>query len=222
MKFSAPAWQSSENTGVGHDYYSQLRPEIIEAIPENCSAVLDVGCGKGVLGRYLKDNGVDKVFGIELNEDAAVEARQWLDDVATGDLDSMQFPFQEKSVDCIICADVLEHLADPWTALAKLKRLLKDDGCIISSIPNVAFHRNIRKMLKGQWEYGDEGLLDRTHLRFFTFSTIEELFNSNGLYIEQVFKRVDAGWNIKLLNLLCFNKLKHTLYLHYIVRAQKS
>jgi SAM-dependent methyltransferase len=134
---------------------------------------------------------------------------------------TISLPFPEGTVDCIICADVLEHTADPWAVVAKLKELLKPDGCIVASIPNVGFHRNIRKMLRGQWTYAQEGLLDKTHLRFFTLETITELFASNGLKIERVFKKVDAGWNVRILNALTFGYLRNTLYLHYIVRVRR-
>ena len=73
--------------------------------------------------------------------------------------------------------------------MAKLKTLFKPDGCLMASIPNVSFHRKIRKMMRGQLCYAQEGLLDRIHLRFFTLETIEELFASNGLRIERVLKK---------------------------------
>jgi hypothetical protein len=75
-------------------------------------------------------------------------------------------------------------------------------------------------MLRGKWLYTDEGLLDRTHLRFFTFETIEELFARNGMVVEAVFKKVDAGVNIRVLNALLLGYLRHTLYLQYIVRVR--
>jgi len=142
---------------------------------------------------------VKTVYGAELFPAAGDEARRWLDEVVVGNIEQVSLPFPEGAVDCVICADVLEHTADPWAVVAKLKKLLKPDGCIVASIPNAGFHRNIRKMMKGQWTYGAEGLLDKTHLRFFTLETIEELFASNGLKIERVFKKVDAGWNVRIL-----------------------
>ena len=78
-------------------------------------------------------------------------------------------------------------MVDGW--VAKLKTLFKPDGCLMASIPNVSFHCKIRKMMRGQLRYAQEGLLDRNHLRFFTLETIEELFTSNGLRIERVFKK---------------------------------
>jgi 2-polyprenyl-3-methyl-5-hydroxy-6-metoxy-1,4-benzoquinol methylase len=220
MQYSPPAWLPATERGRRTDYYAHLRAEVIEAIPDGCGTVIDVGCGKGTLGRWLKEQGVGTVWGVELFPSAGEEARQWLDQVVVGNIEQTELPFPEKSVDCIICADVLEHTADPWTVVKRLKALLRPGGCIVASIPNVGFHRNIRRMLRGKWRYTDEGLLDRTHLRFFTLETIEELFESQGMRIEAVFKRVDAGWNIRLLNALLFGYLRHTLYLHYVVRAR--
>jgi O-antigen biosynthesis protein len=222
MLYRQPAWLPPSEQSRRTDYYAHLRPEVIAAIPENCATVLDVGCGKGTLGRWLKENRVQAVRGIELSPAAGEEAKRWLDGVVVGNVEHAELPWPEASMDCIICADVLEHTADPWKVVAKLKRLLAPGGCIVASIPNVAFHRNIRRMLRGEWRYTDEGLLDRTHLRFFTLQTIEELFTSNNLAIEAVFKKVDCGWNIRLLNALLLGALRHTLYLQYIVRVRPA
>jgi 2-polyprenyl-3-methyl-5-hydroxy-6-metoxy-1,4-benzoquinol methylase len=222
MQYRPPAWLPGSEQDRRTDYYAHLRAEVIAAIPEGCETVLDVGCGKGTLGRWLKENGVRTVWGIELSAAAGAEARRWLDGVVVGSVEQVELPWPAASVDCIVCADVLEHTVDPWRVVANLKRLLAPGGRIVASIPNVAFHRNLRKMLRGQWRYTDEGLLDRTHLRFFTFQTIEELFTGNGMVIEAVFKQVDGGWNIRLLNALLLGALRHTLYLHYIVRARSA
>jgi SAM-dependent methyltransferase len=220
MQYHPPAWLPASEKGRRTDYYAHLREEIIAAIPAGCATVLDVGCGKGTLGRWLRENGVRTVYGVELFAAAGEEAKRWLDQVVVGNIEQIALPFPEGTVDCIVCADVLEHTADPWAVVAKLKKLLAPGGCIVASIPNVGFHRNLRKMMRGEWRYTNEGLLDRTHLRFFTLQTIEELFASNGLAVEQVFKRVDGGWNIRVLNALLFGYLRHTLYLHYVVRVR--
>ncbi len=221
MQYHPPAWLPRSETGRRTDYYAHLREEIIEAIPDGCGSILDVGCGKGTLGRWLKEQGVGRVCGVELFPDAGAEAKSWLDEVVIGNIETTPLPFARGAFDCIICADVLEHTADPWAVVAQLKTLLVPGGCIIASIPNVGFHRNLRRLARGQWRYTSEGLLDRTHLRFFTLETITELFESNGMTIEKVFKRVDAGWNIRILNALLFGYIRNTLYLHYIVRVRR-
>ena len=211
---------TEKERGSHADYYARLRPDIIGAIPDGCSVVLDVGCAKGTLGRWLKENGVREVHGVELVAAAGEEAKHWLDSVTIGSIEQTALPFAPGTFDCIVCADVLEHTVDPWTVVANLKKLLKPGGCIVASIPNVAFHRNLRKMLKGEWRYTDEGTLDRTHLRFFTYTSIVELFERNGMNVEAVFKKVDGGWNIRILNALLLGRLQHTLYLSYLVRVR--
>jgi 2-polyprenyl-3-methyl-5-hydroxy-6-metoxy-1,4-benzoquinol methylase len=203
------------------DYYSRgLRAEIVQMIPPGCKTVLDVGCGNGVLGEYLKKNGVERVAGIEIAEKAARNASSVLDEVLTGNIESMDLPFDHKSFDCVVCADVLEHLVDPWCVIGKLKKLVKPGGCIVASIPNIGFHRVVRNLLKGQWRYEDAGVLDRTHLRFFTLEGIKELFEVNSMKIEEIHRKIDSGANMKILNFLLGNSLKESLIIQYVVRAR--
>jgi 2-polyprenyl-3-methyl-5-hydroxy-6-metoxy-1,4-benzoquinol methylase len=204
------------------DYYTRLRPEIVDMVPSGCRTVLDVGCGTGALGRHLKERGVAEVCGIELSHHAASEAKAVLDRVIEGNVELIDMPFKEGYFDCIICADVLEHLCDPWVALSKLKRLLKQDGVIVASIPNVGFHRVVRGLIKGRWRYADSGVLDKSHLRFFTWESMETLFQDSGFTIERVYRKVDSGLNMKLLNLILFNRIKESLVMQYIIRARRT
>jgi 2-polyprenyl-3-methyl-5-hydroxy-6-metoxy-1,4-benzoquinol methylase len=200
-------------------YFGGLRTEIVEMVPLNCHSILDVGCGYGVLGRYLKENGANEVYGIELSANAAAEAGKVLDKVVVGNVESVQLPFVAGYFDCIICADVLEHLIDPWNVLNKLKQYLKPGGCIIASIPNIGFHRVVRKLMKGRWEYSESGVLDRTHLRFFTLDGILSLFIDNGMKIQQINRKIDSGLNMKLLNIILLNSIKESLVIQYIIKA---
>ncbi len=204
------------------EYYSLLRPEIIAMIPEGCSSVLDVGCGTGALGRRLKEKGISEVCGIELSPAAASEAMQVLDRVVEGNVELLDLPFEEGYFDCIVCADVLEHLLDPWSAVGKLKKLLKPNGCIVASIPNVGFHRVVRGLIRGKWRYSDAGVLDRSHLRFFTWQGMKALFQDSGFTIEKVYRKIDSGLNMKLLNLVFCNRIKEALVIQYIIRARRS
>jgi 2-polyprenyl-3-methyl-5-hydroxy-6-metoxy-1,4-benzoquinol methylase len=203
-------------------YYGLLRPEIIAMIPEKCFFVLDVGCGTGELGRHLKEKGVTEVCGIELSHTAAIEAARVLDRVIEGNVERIKFPFSPEYFDCIVCADVLEHLIDPWTIMLKLYALLKPGGCIVASIPNVGFHRVVRGLIRGKWRYTDAGVLDKSHLRFFTWQGIRALFQDSGLTIEKVHRKIDSGLNMKLLNFILCNRIKEALVIQYIVRARKS
>lgn len=206
---------------VNDGYYNQLRPEILKHIPDNISSVLDVGCGYGTLGKYLKERGVSNVCGIELDTEASKEAEKVLDCVVSGNIEGVELPFSDSQFDCIVCADVLEHLIDPWSTLKKLKKLLKDDGCIIASIPNVGFHRVVRGLIKGEWKYSKSGVLDITHLRFFTLSSIQELFNKSKLQIRAVDRKIYSGWNMKILNMFLMDYIKESLVIQYIIVATK-
>ena len=90
---------------------------------------------------------------------------------------------EQPSVDCLVFGDVLEHLVDPWAALTRLSRLVREGGQVLACIPNVQHYSVIVNLLRGKWDYQDEGLLDRTHLRFFTLSGIQDLFAKAGLRV---------------------------------------
>jgi 2-polyprenyl-3-methyl-5-hydroxy-6-metoxy-1,4-benzoquinol methylase len=139
------------------------------------------------LGRNLIARGVKQVYGVEINPDAAsqlegVYAGYWI-----GDVEQVNLPADFKGFDCIVFADVLEHLRDPWATLKRYLQWLKPDGYVVASIPNV---RNIALLynlvIRGRWHYEDSGLLDRTHLRFFTREEILNLFAGAGLEVELV------------------------------------
>jgi 2-polyprenyl-3-methyl-5-hydroxy-6-metoxy-1,4-benzoquinol methylase len=204
------------------EYYSRLRPEIVAMVPRECVSILDIGCGTGALGKHLKEKGAGEVCGIELSHVAALEAMRVLDRVIEGNVELLDLPFEEGHFDCIVCADVLEHLLDPWSMVGKLRKFLKPDGVIVASIPNVGFHRVVRGLIRGKWSYADAGVLDRSHLRFFTWQSISALFQDSGFTIEKVYRKVDSGLNMKLLNFLLFNRIKESLIIQYIVRARKG
>lgn len=144
--------------------------------------VLDVGCASGYLGAILMGRGCD-VTGVEIDPAAAQQARAVLTAVVEADLDSTRLSehFSPASFDTIVFADVLEHLQDPLAVLADAKELLAPGGQIVISIPNVA-HGSLRlALLQGRWKYTDVGLLDRTHIRFFTWSSLGEFLADAGL-----------------------------------------
>jgi O-antigen biosynthesis protein len=145
--------------------------QICELIARHCGAnlrVLDVGCSSGYLGEHLRQRG-HRVWGIEPSSQAAEAARAVLNGVFTGTLDAylQEYP-GPGNFDVAIFADVLEHIAEPAELLRRSARLLAQDGCIAVSVPNIA-HGAIRGMLlEGRWAYQDLGILDRTHLRFYS------------------------------------------------------
>lgn len=155
--------------------------------------VLDVGCATGANGRFLLDNKIaDKVYGLELDQEMAGVAERLYRQVVVGDLDDLYVEevFETNSFDYIIAGDVLEHLKDPWRVLEGLVKLLKPDGRIILSIPNIQ-HIDvfIHLYFKGVWPHNDRGLFDKTHLRFFTLKTMKELVSGSGLQPETIVRK---------------------------------
>lgn len=144
--------------------------------------VLDLGCADGSLGEVLEAHGC-KVTGVESDAEAAAVATTRIGDVVVADLDTLdlraQFPDQQ--FDVIVCGDVLEHVRNPESVLSAAVALLAAEGSVVVSVPNVA-HGGVRlSLLSGRWEYQDRGLLDRTHVRFFTRATLQQLLSGAGL-----------------------------------------
>ncbi len=154
----------------GEDYFSHSRPEIAAEVPLSALCILDVGCGTGRLGERLKREVPGRtVTGIELDAAAAHEAARVLDAVHQVDVEAFEAPFAAARFDCIILADILEHLKDPWATTHRLLDFLRPGGTLIVSLPNIRNIELMRGLLHdGRWEYQAEGILDRTHLRFFT------------------------------------------------------
>jgi len=151
------------------DYFRDRRYEMIGFIPENAKKILDVGCGEGFFGYQLKREINAKIWGIEIDRTAAESAQKKLDKVIVGDISRTIGELPDSYFDCVIFNDVLEHLIDPFTILIRIKRKLSKNGQVISSIPNIRYYDQVKKfLLKKEWKYEDSGILDKTHLRFFT------------------------------------------------------
>jgi len=168
-------------------YYRNVNPAVLEAVPSDTKRLLDVGCGSGTLGAALKERNPNmEIIGVEINPLAAREASAVLDNVIVADVEAGNLPLDNGYFDCIVCGDVLEHLRDPWTTVEKLKVLLKNGGVMIASLPNVGHVSVITDLLAGRWRYVEAGILDSTHLRFFTRETAAEMFERAGMVIEQI------------------------------------
>ncbi len=181
-------------------YYENVRNDLIPLIPNDARCILEVGCASGMTGRELKRRNGAFVAGIELNATAATAAKNVLDDVVHGDIEKIDLPYRDSSFDCILFADVLEHLIDPLSTLIKVRRLLKKRGSVVASIPNVQFHGVIHQLIEGNWTYEKEGILDETHLRFFTYKEIEKIFSQAGYSIQKVEEVLDPQYDKFSLN----------------------
>ncbi len=204
------------------EYFEGQRSDVADLVPGGCGRVLDVGCGYGGLGRSLRARGVAQVFGVEINPDAGSQLAGVYADYWIGDVEQVNLPGGIEAFDCIVFADVLEHLRDPWGTLAGYLQWLKPGGYVVASIPNV---RNIALLynlvLRGRWRYEDSGLLDRTHLRFFTRKEILDLFAKSGLEIELVGEnREHLSWVRRILAAPLLLLIPDLGVCQYLIRAR--
>jgi GT2 family glycosyltransferase/2-polyprenyl-3-methyl-5-hydroxy-6-metoxy-1,4-benzoquinol methylase len=178
-------------------YYGYSRPEVAALIPQESRFVVDVGCGAGALGRSLKAARPDlQVRGIEPVAAQAQRARKVLDDVHVGGLEA-GLPESWPQPDCVVFADVLEHVVDPWGALRVWREALKPGGTVVISLPNASHREVMVELARGRLRYKDAGVLDRTHLRFFTRDTAVELLEQAGFKIKGLGRVIDLphrGW----------------------------
>lgn len=159
---------------------------VVDLVGEDVD-VLDVGCATGYLGAVLARRGC-RVVGIEVDPAAAAEAREVLTEVVEADVDGAELDLLvgERRFDVVVLADVLEHLVHPEPVLRSAARVLKPGGSVVVSVPNVT-HGSLRlALLQGRWEYRDTGLLDRTHLRFYTRAGLVGLVEDCGYHVTEL------------------------------------
>ncbi|MBF2014654.1 MAG: methyltransferase domain-containing protein [Rivularia sp. T60_A2020_040] len=164
--------------------------KMLRLIGEN-KRVIDFGCATGYFARLLTNRGCE-VIGVEVNSKAAKIAEQYCKQVIVADLDFVSLndilseSILEEKFDIAVFGDILEHLRNPWKVLEETRNILNPQGYIIASIPNIA-HGAIRlALLQGKFEYQPLGILDNTHLRFFTRKTVEQLFEDSGYIIDVI------------------------------------
>jgi len=208
--------------GKNQTYYSLVRNEVISLIPVGTKRILDVGCGDGSTGLAAKKlAGAQEVMGIELFDSAAEVAKAKLDRVVIGDIELLNLDFPEGYFNCILCADILEHTRDPWGVLMKLHRYLDNNGVLIASIPNIRHIVPMLKILFDRFEYESSGILDKTHLRFFTMRTIRGMLSDTGYHIERVKTNRSISWKFRLLNIFSFGLMRQFSVYQYIILARK-
>ncbi len=171
------------------DNYSKFTgaKELITQLIPSQTSVLDIGCSSGVLGRELIRRKQCSMIGVELEAQAAAQAEKYYEKVFVGDLEKLFSLGSEYSetFDVVVFADVLEHLRSPSKVLAHFAEYASPEGIILISVPNVANWLNRLTLLMGRWEYRSSGILDRTHLKFYTYSTARRLVESCGLAIDR-------------------------------------
>lgn len=214
------------------NYFINVRKDLLDLIPnENKNGtMLEIGAGEGNTLLYAKENNyAKKIYGIELFEiKNSNQNNDQFEEFLIANIETTKLHFDELMFDVILLGDVLEHLVDPYTTLNDLKKFLKPNGVIVASIPNIREWNTMKTIfLKGDFRYDDSGILDKTHLRFFTKKNIIELFEKNNYEIKKIISN-NNGSKIKYLKRLRLFKLflqiffKELLTIQYLVVATKK
>lgn len=191
-------WQTLLNVSDSdtNQYHNWVRSDLVEMVKHAPRVVLDIGCGAGATGDFIKKKYPgSRVIGIEVNQGAAKVAATRIDQVLTGkfeDFDLEAEGIAKGSVDTVIVADVLEHMYDPWGVLYRLKPYLTPDAQVLASIPNIRNLVVMGDLAKGYWTYDSWGLLDITHIRFFTLREIRRFFQETGYRIARLHHNMDS------------------------------
>lgn len=203
-------------------YFANCRKEILPALPESISSILEVGCGSGATLSWIATEwNVQRTVGLELDPSATKAA------VARG-LDARIQNIEEMTheeiadlgkFDVVLALDVLEHLRDPWSFLRRLAGCIVEGGTFIATIPNVRHTSVIGNLLfRGEWHYEESGILDKTHLRFFTRKSAVELVA--GEFSSVITMPIFVGRN-RQINKATFSLLEDFLALQYLVVGNK-
>ena len=180
------------------DYFAHARTDISPLLPPQGSRpirALEVGCAQGFTLEWLKSSGVCSwVAGVEPYAELNPRIDN-IDQFEPIDIESQLPTIPSQSLDLILCLDVLEHLKDPWTTVERLNTLLKPGGSWIISVPNVRYYRVVFNLLfKGNFSYQSAGILDQTHLRFFTRQSLIEMIQATGSTINVVMDPEPKRW----------------------------
>jgi len=184
-------WQTHLGPDVAFDpnYHQNPRPEIVSFLAEPPGTVLDIGCGGGATGKLIKDKFPGtRVIGIELNAAAAEYARRFLDQVVCGRIEDVDLAAAAPgaNVSTVLLLDVLEHLYDPWRALTRIKGWLAPGTRVLASVPNIRNLAVLDELAAGRFQYAENGVLDVTHVRFFTKHELRRMFEETGYVVRNL------------------------------------
>ncbi len=210
-------------------------PDLLHRIPLTARVVLDVGCGEGALGAaYRRINPAARMLGLESDPQATAIAQDHMDEVAVLDIDTDPLPFAlPHGIDCIVYGDTLQHLQDPFAVLRRHIEALNPDGVVLICVPNLEHWSFADRLFRGTWSYEPSGLLDATHLRWFTMETMRQGLLDAGLFLCDVNPRVfDAeaaqrfvaaiGPGLAAMGIDPDDYLRRATPLQYVWRARKS
>jgi len=187
------------------------------------SWVLELGCGQGGTGRAaIAARKAGHYVGIELNPAAAEVAAAGLEDVWVGDVETMNLACLENRFDALVISEVLEHLTDPWSTLSRLAACVKPGGVVYASSPNIAHWQVIKGLIFGEFEYSASGVMDRTHLRWFTPASYRALLEGAGFEVASVTSLCRPGWKGGLLSALTGRRFDHLFARQIMIVGRRS
>ncbi len=162
------------------NYYQNTRDDLIPFLPGNYHKVLEIGCGEGNFWKLLRQDEPLEIWGVEPNQNAAIVARRHAHQLYECTFDECVDGLPNNYFDLIICNDVIEHMPDHDLFFEQIKNKMNADGHLIGSLPNVRFYPVMRNLIfKKDWPYENAGVLDRTHLRFFTRKSMQRCFEEH-------------------------------------------
>ena len=207
-------------------YYLMTRQDIASLVPMSCRRILSVGCGEARTEALLMAEGRE-VVGIEVNPRAALEATRRITRVLAGDAEVLDLDYPAGYFDCLVYADVLEHLRSPGETLARHLRFLSSHGTVVVSVPNMRFWYAIYQLaVRGDWPYTARGIFDDTHLRVFTLKNVSRMLRDVGLLIDKVepkYRLLERGVRgRRLAQMAAIGPLREFFAFQYLLRCRRS
>jgi 2-polyprenyl-3-methyl-5-hydroxy-6-metoxy-1,4-benzoquinol methylase len=198
-------------------YFKGYRDELKPFIPDGVKRVLEIGCGEGGFRTHFADD--VEYWGVEPNSQVAFLSKEKFHRVLNGIYDDVEEEIPNDYFDLVVCNDVIEHMVDHDAFFEKIKLKMKYDGKILMSIPNVRYIGNLLSLIFFKdWQYKDEGILDRTHLRFFTEKSLIRALNEHNfdiLKFERINKMIDKPSRVIPQLLVRLFGQADTLYLQF-------
>ena len=204
-------------------YFGNVRTQIEPLLAPRAERVLEIGCSSGETLRWLKGTGrAGRAWGIELFEPAAVAARAHAEEVLVGNAEVLiGSAFGTEQFDLILCLDVLEHMVDPWRFVDTLQHRLAPGGRLVISVPNIRCIKVLLPLvLLGRFRYQEYGILDRTHLRFFTRESALALAAPTMLKVERWLRYMPPSFSkLGMANLLTLGLARDLIATQYLIAS---
>lgn len=205
-------------------YFANARHDIVARLRTGPDArILELGCGAGGTGAATLAAGkAGHYTGIEMDSRAAALARDRLSEVIESDVETLDVSAWTGRFDALIISEVLEHLTDPWRTVTGLAACLKPGSQVFASSPNVAHWRVLRSLALGRFDYKESGVMDRTHLRWFTPATYRDMFEQAGITVHSVEPLSQAAARARFVNWLTRDRFRHLTMEQIMVVGEKA